>query len=114
MADSISVEDFSRLLAQPGSFVLVDIRRQSDFEADDVVIPGARRGDPDAVESWAAALPPDVEIIVYCVRGGLVSQSVTPQLRARGLPARYIAGGITAWKALGGRLELREAVGPDS
>jgi thiosulfate sulfurtransferase len=102
MSESIEAGDLKQLLATGGGVVVVDIRRAADFEADPVMIPGARRGAPDAVETWAASLPAGAEIVVYCARGGSVSQSVTPQLRALGLQARYVAGGLAAWKENGG------------
>jgi rhodanese-related sulfurtransferase len=47
-------------------------------------------------------LPKDQEIILYCVRGGAVSNSVVDALQAKGLQARFIEGGIEGWKAAGG------------
>lgn len=86
--------------------IVIDVRRVADFLRDPGMIPGARRGDPDAIGEWAATLPIDSDIIVYCVRGGSVSQSVAPQLRERGLRARYLIGGLTAWKERGGKTKL--------
>jgi rhodanese-related sulfurtransferase len=102
MNDSITLEEFERLRSSNDALV-VDIRRAVDFESDPGMIPEARRGDPDEIDDWAATLPSDREIIVYCVRGGSVSRSVTPKLRERGLRARYLSGGIAAWKQSGGK-----------
>jgi len=38
------------------------------------------------------------------VRGGSVSNSVLDALRAQGLQARYIEGGLEGWKAAGGEV----------
>jgi len=100
--DTLSLEEFDRIRSSETTIV-VDIRRAVDFESDSETIPGARRGDPDTFDEWSADLPRDAEIVVYCVRGGSVSQSVTPRLRALGLRARYLSGGITAWKERGGK-----------
>jgi rhodanese-related sulfurtransferase len=102
MSDSITVEEFERLRTS-GTPIVVDIRRAVDFESDPQIIPGALRGDPDEIDDWAATLPRGTEVVVYCVRGGSVSQSVTPQLRERGVRARYLVGGIAAWKQRGGK-----------
>jgi rhodanese-related sulfurtransferase len=102
MNDSITLEEFERLRSSNVP-VVVDIRRAVDFASDPQVIPGALRGDPDEIDDWSATLPRDIEVVVYCVRGGSVSQSVTPRLRERGVRARYLAGGIAAWKQSGGK-----------
>jgi rhodanese-related sulfurtransferase len=36
------------------------------------------------------------------VRGGSVSNAVVDALQAKGLKARFIEGGLEAWKATGG------------
>ena len=79
----------------------VDVRRQPAFESDKEVIPGALRRLPEAIADWASAFEPWRPIVVYCVRGHEVSQEAAAALRARGLDARYLAGGLEAWRAEG-------------
>jgi rhodanese-related sulfurtransferase len=38
-------------------------------------------------------------VIVYCVKGGSVSQIVADRLTDKRIHARYLAGGILAWQA---------------
>jgi Fe-Mn family superoxide dismutase len=45
---------------------------------------------------------------VYCVHGHEVSQSVALALRAHGLDARFVAGGIEACRAAGVTFEAKE------
>lgn len=54
---------------------------------------------PVAVEDWSNDLDTDSEIVLYCVRGGSVSNAIVDSLQARGLKARFIEGGLEAWKA---------------
>ena len=56
------------LKAKLGSsdMVLIDVRTENDWEKSDEKITGAMRMDPEAVDSWAAALPKNKEIILYC------------------------------------------------
>ena len=103
MDDSIPLDQFEQLRNSTTPPVVVDIRRASDFGADPAIIPGALRGDPERIDEWASTLPRDRDVIVYCVRGGSVSQAVTPKLRELGVRARYLAGGVTAWKVAGGK-----------
>jgi rhodanese-related sulfurtransferase len=58
--------------------------------------------DPTQIGIWADELPKDQDIVLYCVRGGGVSNSVVDALQAKGLNARFIEGGIEGWKAAGG------------
>ncbi len=44
-------------------------------------------------------------MIVYCVRGGSVSNTVLDRLLAKDVRARYVEGGILGWKAAGGETE---------
>lgn len=87
-------------------FVL-DVRRNSDLAASCEQLPGANWRDPDKLDDWADALPRDRDIILYCVRGGSVSNAVVDALQSRGLNARFIEGGIEGWKAAGGDTETR-------
>ena len=65
------------------------------------MIPGARWCDPAAVSTWAADLPPDQPVAVYCVYGHEVSQSTALRLRAAGIDARYLKVGIDGWVKAG-------------
>ena len=86
-----------------GKYVL-DVRRIHDHAASNEQIPGANWKNPEQVAEWADTLPRDQEIILYCVRGGGVSNSVVDALQAKGLNARFIEGGLEAWKAAGGEV----------
>ena len=105
MSDTISPQELDEMRKKGDNFILLDIRRAEHFAEDPSVIPGAVRKLPESVESWAADLPPGTPIVLYCVRGGSVSQTVTPALQKLGREAKYIAGGIDAWKANGGEVE---------
>jgi superoxide dismutase, Fe-Mn family len=84
----------------PGSLVL-DVRRRGVYEQADGIIPGATWQDPAQVESWATQLPADTRVVVYCVYGHEVGRSTAMRLRAAGVDARFLRGGIDGWKAAG-------------
>lgn len=84
-----------------GKYIL-DVRRADDRNASTEQLPGANWKDPTQITDWADSLPRDQEIVLYCVRGGGVSNSVVDALQAEGLKARFIVGGIEGWKAAGG------------
>jgi rhodanese-related sulfurtransferase len=81
---------------------LIDVRRKADRDASGEQLPGATWHDPEQLAAWAAGLPRDKPIVLNCVRGGSVSNSVVDALRAKGLDACFIEGGIEGWKAAGG------------
>ena len=73
------------------------------------MIPGARWCDPATVGQWARELPADRDIVVYCVYGHEVGRVTAMRLRAAGLRARYLRGGIDAWQAAGRPLAPKES-----
>ena len=99
MQRTIKPQDLQNTL---NSATILDVRRKTDLEADSSKLPGATWHDPEQIETWAAQLPKDQDVVLYCVRGGSVSNSVLDHLLAKGISARYIEGGIVAWKEAGG------------
>jgi superoxide dismutase, Fe-Mn family len=91
-----------------GSQVL-DVRRLGMFEQADAVIPGARWHDPAEVAAWAGSLAPDKPVVVYCVYGHEVGRSTAMRLRACGVDARFLRGGIDGWKASGRPLTPKQS-----
>jgi Fe-Mn family superoxide dismutase len=85
--------------------LLVDVRRQAIYEQSDALIEGATWRDPGAVADWAAELPRDQEVVVYCVYGHEVGRSTAMRLRASGVHARFLRGGFDAWKSAGRALQ---------
>lgn len=97
----ISPEDALALMRTfPGPQV-VDVRREPAFAAATTSLPGALRRDHEAVAGWADGLEPHRLVIVMCVHGHEISQSVAAALSARGYTTSYLAGGIAEWAALG-------------
>ncbi len=84
-----------------GAVKLLDVRRAGVFAPAPSMIPGARWCDPATVRTWAADLPPDQPVAVYCVYGHEVSQAAAVRLRAAGIDARYLKGGIDGWVKAG-------------
>jgi rhodanese-related sulfurtransferase len=86
--------------AQPP--IVIDVRRRERFfEAKDL-ISGALRRDLQKLDEWKGALPEAAEVVVYCVHGHEVSQNA-----AKALGARYLEGGLEAWREAGGELDAK-------
>jgi rhodanese-related sulfurtransferase len=84
-------------LKQLNEVILLDVRREADFASGPAMIEGALRRLPETVETWADELPKDRDVVIYCARGGSVSNSVLDVLLNKNISARFIEGGIEAW-----------------
>lgn len=99
MARTIKPDEFSAIASDA---VVLDVRRGDDYAASADILPGAAWHDPAKIDDWIAGVPKDRDVVIYCVRGGSVSNSVLDRLLAEGIKARYIEGGIEGLKAAGG------------
>ena len=103
MSRMISTQDFKNI-QDSKDVKVIDVRRKEDYTADNTVIPGSTWFDPANIDNWCTTMPQDKEVVLYCVRGGGVSNSVVDTLQAKGVKARFIEGGIAAWKEAGGKV----------
>jgi rhodanese-related sulfurtransferase len=81
---------------------VIDVRRRAAFDDDPQFIAGATWRDPSAVTDWSRFVPRHRPVVVYCVHGHEVSRNACNALRSDGLDARYLEGGLEAWRAAGG------------
>ncbi len=88
----------------PDDALVLDVRREADFAASNETIPGAFWKNPEKIDAWITALPKTQDVVIYCVRGGSVSNSVVDRLQAEGIKARFIEGGIEGYKVAGGKV----------
>lgn len=102
MDKSLTVAGLKQAQAGGTGPVLLDVRRKADHDAEPGGIPGAVWRDPEQVEQWRGELEGDRRVVVYCARGGGVSQSVRDALAMQGLDAKYLEGGLAAWREDGG------------
>jgi len=100
MSDVITPDELERMMSGQTPPRLLDVRRKADIQDDPAMIPGAEWKDPEAVDTWGNELG-EKEVVIYCVRGGSVSKSTQEKLREYAIKARYIEGGIEAWKKSG-------------
>ena len=100
----ISVEELKAALdgAKERRPVLLDLCQPRDLPRRTDMLADATMHAPAALAQWAEELPRDRPIVVYCICGFQVSGTAVAELRRRGYDARALAGGITAWHAVGG------------
>lgn len=86
-----------------GSALRLDVRRAGAYAQAAKCLAGAHWRDPALVSQWlpelVTAAPP--EVLVYCVAGHEMSRSTVLRLRAAGVNARFLRGGMEAWQARG-------------
>lgn len=80
---------------------VIDVRREEDYEKSEESMPGASWKNPSLIDEWINEIPKDNKVIIFCVRGGGVSNSVVDRLLAEGIDASYIEGGIESAKTAG-------------
>ena len=98
----ITHADMKKTLANADGAVILDLRRNSDYDKDTLTMPTARRFDPDKIAEWSGALPKDKEILLFCAHGRSISNASVDYLTKNGYKARLIAGGFDSWKDAGG------------
>lgn len=103
---SIDVTELRAALATFPPPQLLDVRRPAAFERDPVVIGGAIR--VDDVARLAHTLEPWRPVVTVCVHGHEVSQLAAATLRGAGYAARWLSGGLEAWKAAGGAVQASQ------
>ncbi len=92
------------LKAAPAGGLILDVRREADYAASGEALAGSTWKNPEAVDQWLAEVPKDRDVVIYCVRGGAVSNALVDKLQGAGVSARFIEGGIEGWKAAGGEV----------
>ncbi|WP_255513472.1 rhodanese-like domain-containing protein [Homoserinibacter sp. GY 40078] len=90
----------ARALMDDGA-VLVDVRTAGEWKTEHA--PVARHVPLDQLERRAGDLPADTPIVVMC-QSGVRSAQGARMLRARGVDAHSLRGGILAWKRAGERV----------
>lgn len=107
MDAAISTAELMQALSSAQPPIVIDVRRAPAFRAAGTLIDGALRRTPESVQQWAPTLPRSSNVVVYCVHGHEVSQNARTALAAQNIPARYLDGGIEAWRSNGGALRAK-------
>jgi rhodanese-related sulfurtransferase len=94
---SISPHDLYSRLGTAAAPLLVDVRRSDAFRTADNLIVGAVHRPPADVARRLTDVPAGRPVVVYCVHGHEVSQGAAAALRAAGIAAAYLEGGIAGW-----------------
>src|SRR5438552_1457449 len=96
----ISPQDLYEHLGTGLAPVLVDVRRNT-LSADDRLIIAARHPLPNDIGRWQNELPAGRPVVIYCADGRERSPDVATALRAAGIKAASLEGGLAGWTARG-------------
>ena len=95
---SISVDKLARLIGTANAPVLIDVRTEEDFKADQCLIPGAVRRSHERAADWAPGVV-GRSAVVICQKGKKLAEGTAAWLRHEGLQAETLDGGFEGWKA---------------
>jgi rhodanese-related sulfurtransferase len=105
----ISPENLYARLGTARAPLVIDVRRQGEFDANGTLIIGAVRRSPAEAERWLKNLAPGRGVVTYCSTGRDGSQEIATTLRHAGIQAEYLEQGLAGWE--GKRLPTRRKRG---
>ncbi|MGV6849023.1 MAG: chromate resistance protein ChrB domain-containing protein [Marinibacterium sp.] len=95
--NEITVPQLVRQIGTPDCPAIVDISIDPDFDADPYLIPGSFRHPHTRIDALKTRLA-DQPCVVTCQQGIKLSQGLVARLRADGLAAEYLQGGMYGWR----------------
>ncbi len=102
----VAVEEVKAMLDSGERVQFIDARPKFYVSRTQDIIDGAVWRDPERVQEWAGELSKSDPVVVFCVYGFHVGCRTAIALREAGYEARYMKGGHSAWKAIGGPIKL--------
>jgi len=105
MAQALTPQELKAMLEGAEKPIVIDVRRRADYEAAPKTISNAEWRDPERAGEWGSEIKRDRPVVVYCVKGGTVSQSVADRLQQSHPDVRFLQGGIKTWNELGEPVE---------
>jgi rhodanese-related sulfurtransferase len=98
--NAISPDKLGRLVGTPACPTLIDVRTDTDFNANPVLVPTAIRRSHETAPEWARDCAGKT-VVVLCSCGKKLSEGVAAWLREAGASANILEGGIEAWTQAG-------------
>jgi Fe-Mn family superoxide dismutase len=103
---TVSPEEVKAMLDGGKPLQVIDVRPQFYVSSTQDIMDGARWRDPERVHEWAAELSKSDPVVTFCAYGFHVGCQTAAALRDAGFDVRYMKGGHSAWKAIGGALKI--------
>ena len=106
---AISVEQVRAMIEQGTPVQIIDGRPRHFTTRSHEIMDGAVWRDPELIDDWIGELDREQPVVTYCVYGFHVGCQMAIALRKAGFDARYMAGGHSGWKAVGGKVRRLES-----
>ena len=102
---AVGVEEVKAMLDAGERVQVVDARPRACVSWTQEVMQGATWRDPERVQEWVGELSKSDPVVVFCAYGFHVGCKTAIKLRDLGFDAKFMEGGHSAWKAIGGPVE---------
>jgi superoxide dismutase, Fe-Mn family len=102
----VGPEEVKAMLDSGKSVQFIDARPQHYVSRTQDIIDGAVWRDPERIQDWVGELSKAEPVVVFCVYGFHVGCRTAAALREAGFDAKYMKGGHSGWKALGGPIKM--------
>jgi superoxide dismutase, Fe-Mn family len=102
----VAAEEVKAMLDSGKPVQFIDARPRHYVSRTQDIIDGAVWRDPDRLQEWAGELSKSDPVVVFCVYGFHVGCGTALKLRDQGFDAKYMKGGHSAWKAIGGPIRM--------
>src|SRR5436309_13620297 len=103
---SVAVEEVKAMLDSGKPVQIIDARPRSYVSRQQDIMDGAVWRDPERIHDWIGKLSKSDPVVVFCAYGFHVGCKTAIALREAGFDAKYMKGGHSAWKAIGGPIKL--------
>ncbi len=102
----IAVEQVKAMLDSGKPVQVIDARPKAYVSRTQDIMEGAVWRDPERVQEWIGELSKSDPVVVFCAYGFHVGCRTTGVLRDAGFDAKYMTGGHSAWRAIGGPVKM--------
>ena len=103
----VGVEDVKAMLDAGEAVQLVDARPRHFVSRYGDIADGATWRDPEKLQDWMGELSKEKPVVVYCAYGFHVGCRTAMALRDAGFDAKYMTGGHSGWRAMGGPVKMK-------
>jgi superoxide dismutase, Fe-Mn family len=105
---AVTPEEVKAMLEQGEAVQIIDARPRHYTTKSSEIMAGAVWRDPERIDDWIGELSKEKPVVTYCVYGFHIGCQTAIALRNAGFDARYMAGGHSGWKAMGGKVRMLE------
>lgn len=102
----VTVEEVKAMLDASKPVQIIDVRPQHYVSRTQHILEGAVWRDPERVQEWAGELSKSDPVVVFCMYGFDMGCKTAIALRDAGFDAKYMKGGHSGWRAIGGALKM--------